>query len=77
MQNTSKSDEALIIKLELPCVTVAAMLQWLRDHVDDVAVTIVGQKLYVVADKGTLKEIKDAFNQRFGMLSERYTLELK
>lgn len=79
MNSTSKSntDEALIVTLlELPVVTVAAMIQWVKDHVEDVAISLIGQKLYIVADNITLKELADAFNRRFGMLTERYTLEL-
>ena len=78
MYNTSKSnDEAIIVTLlDLPVVTVAAMIQWVKDHVEDAAISLVEQKLYIVADNITLKELADAFNRRFGMLAERYTLEL-
>ena len=79
MNSTSKSnnDEALIITLlELPVVTVAAMIQWVKDRVEDVAISLIGQKLYIVADNITLQELAGAFNRRFGMLTERYTIEL-
>lgn len=79
MNSSSKSnhDEALIVTLlELPVVTVAAMIQWVKDHAEDVAISLSGQKMYIVADNSTLKEFADAFNRRFGMLAERYTLEL-
>lgn len=78
MQNTFKSnDEALIITLlEIPVVTVIAMIQWVQDHVEDVGVSLIGQKLYIVADNITLKALAIAFDRRFGMLSERYTMNL-
>ena len=78
MQNTFKyNDEALIITLlEIPVVTVIAMIQWVQDHVEDVGVSLIEQKLYIVADNITLKELVVAFNRRFEMLSERYTMNL-
>lgn len=80
MQTTSEfnNDDVLRIRLRtLPAATVSAMVTWLKGHVPDVAMSFVGQVLYIVSDKGTLQEISDGFNQRFGMLSEHYTIELK
>ena len=78
MNSTSKSnDEALIITLlDLPVVTVVAMIQWVKAHVEDTAISLVDEKLFIIADNTTLKEVAAAFNHRFGMLAERYTLEL-
>lgn len=78
MNSTSKSnDEALIITLlDLPVVTAVAMIQWVKAHVEDTAISLVEQKLLIVADNTTLQELAAAFNHRFGMLTERYTLEL-
>ena len=78
MQSTFESnDECCIITLlEIPVVTVIAMIQWVKDHVPDVGVSLIQQKLYIVADCITLKELAVAFNRRFGMLSERYSMNL-
>lgn len=79
MNSTSKfNDETLIITLlELPVVTVAAMIQWVKDHAEDVAISLIGEQMYIISDKATLYEIHTAFNQRFGMLSERYNIKFK
>ena len=78
MRNISKSnDDVLIITLmDLPVVTVAAMTQWVKDRVEDTAISLVEQKLFIVADNTTLKELAAAFNHSFDMLAGRYTLEL-